>query len=160
MVASRAATGEGQRANPQDVMTEAAAEETAPSRAAPWVAALLCGAATWWLGDVWDAQRLAHVAVWVVLGLVLLPLGFVVGLGSVAVVMLGLLAGFSVPAWLTGRPVGLSGVARALLRLVSGILPDYWRALRAVQKPWLWGATAGFVVSMAARLALVGLTPA
>lgn len=141
-------------------MTEAAADEAAPSRAAPWVAALLCGAATWWLGDVWDAQRLAHVAVWVVLGLVLLPLGFVVGLGSVAVVLLGLLAGFSVPAWLTGRPVGLGGVARALLRLVSGILPDYWRALRAVQKPWLWGATAGFVVSMAARLALVGLTPA
>ena len=120
------------------------------------MAALLCGAATWWLGGVWDAQRLAHVAVWVVLGLVLLPLGFVVGLGSVAVVLLGLLAGFSVPAWLTGRPVGLGGVARALLRLVSGILPDYWRA----RWLWLWGATAGFVVSMAARLALVRLTPA
>jgi hypothetical protein len=140
-------------------MTEAAAEATSPSRAGPVAAALLCGAATWWLADAWDAQRLAHLAVWVVLGLVMLPLGFVVGLGAVGAVLLTVLAALSVPGWLSGRPVGLGGVARDLVRLVSGILPDYWRALQAVQKPWLWGAASGFVLGVAARLVLVGLTP-
>jgi len=28
-----------------------------------------------------------------------------------------------------------------------------------VQSPWLWGATAGFVLGVAARLWLVGLSP-
>lgn len=124
------------------------------------LAAAASGALTWWLADVWDAQRLAHLAVWVVLGLVVLPLSFAAALAAVGAVLLGVLGVLSVPAWLSGRPVGLGGVARDLRGLAFGIVPDYLRALRAVQKPWLWGAAAGFVLGVAARLMFVGLTAA
>ena len=136
------------------------AGDVAASTRAGWIAALLLsGAATWWLCSVWDAQRIAHLAVWVVLGLAVLPLTFAAALAVVGAVLLAVLGALSVPAWVAGRPVGLGGVARDLRRLALGILPDYWRALRAVQSPWLWGATAGFVLGVAARLWLVGLSP-
>ena len=132
-----------------------------PAPRASWIPALLVSAAlTWWLGDVWDAQRLAHLAAWVVLGLVVLPLAFSAALAAVAVALLVLLGLLSVPAWLSRRPVGLAGLARDLWRLPRSILLDYWSALRAVQKPWLWGATAGFVGGVALRLSLLGLSPA
>ena len=160
MVASRAATGEGERANHGVDPMDTDVEPTAAKRGLPLIPALLSGALTWWLADVWDAQRLAHLAVWVVLGLAVLPVMFAGALAAVGGVLLAVLGLLSVPAWLTGRVVGLGGVARDLRRLVGSILPDYLRALRSVQKPWLWGAAAGFVVGVALRLVLVGLTPA
>jgi len=144
----------------RDPMTGDAVEHPRPSPAG-WIAALLIsGAATWWLAEVWDAQRLAHLAVWVVLGLVVLPLTFAGALAAAGGLLLAVLALLSLPGRLSGRPVGLGGVARELQALVAGILPGYWRALRAVQKPWLWGVTAGFVVAVAARLLTVGLSGA
>lgn len=141
-------------------MTEDAGDAAAPTRAG-WIAALLLsGAATWWLCSVWDAQRIAHLAVWVLLGLVVLPLTFVSALAGVGALLLTVLALLSLPWRLSGRPVGLRGVARELRALVAGILPGYWRALRAVQKPWLWGVTAGFVFGVASRLLTVGLSGA
>ena len=137
-----------------------ATETTQGRRSLPVVSTLLSGALTWWLADVWDAQRLAHLAVWVVLGLVVLPVMFTVALAAVGGVLVAVLGVFSVPAWLTGRKVGLGDLARDLWRLAGGILPDYLRALRAVQKPWLWGMATGFVIGVAMRLAIVGLNPA
>ena len=114
-------------------------------------------AAVYALADVYDAQRLMHLAVWLVLGLVLLPLAFVVGLFGCAGVLLAVLGVLSVPAWLAGRRIGLGDVASGLWSLVSGILPGYWRALRAVRKPWLWAAAAGYVVGVAYRMLTIGL---
>ena len=137
-----------------------ATETTQGRRSLPVVSTLLSGALTWWLADVWDAQRLAHLAVWVVLGLVVLPVMFTGALAAVGGVLVAVLGVFSVPAWLTGRKVGLGDLARDLWRLAGGILPDYLRALRAAQKPWLWGMATGFVIGVAMRLAIVGLNPA
>ncbi|MFN3242476.1 MAG: hypothetical protein ACE37K_13310 [Planctomycetota bacterium] len=135
-----------------------------PASPTPWpgtaLAFALAGAAVLGLAEVYDAQRLMHLATWLVLGLVLLPLAFVAGLAGCAAILLALLGPLSLPARLTGRPVGLGGVARALGELVGGILPGYWRALRAVQKPWLWAAAAGFVVGIVMRMAWFGLGPA
>jgi len=126
-----------------------------------WCAALVVSAAvTWGTAGVWDAQKLLQLATWVVIGMVVLPCAFVAALSVVGGVLLGALAILSLPAWLSGRPVGLGGLASELSRMVGAILPDYWRALRAVQEPWLWGAVAGFVGAMAARTALVGISPA
>jgi hypothetical protein len=136
-----------------------AVETPRPSRAGGAAALIGSAAVTWWLAEVWDPQQLAHLAVWVLLGLVFLPLSFAAALAAVGAVLVGVLGVLSVPAWLSGRPVGLKGVARDAWRLALGILPDYWRALRAVQKPWLWSAAAGFVAAVLARLLLVGLSP-
>ena len=160
MVASGAATGEGQRTNGRTEPMTDEMETTQASRGWPVVSTLLSGAVTWWLADVWDAQRLAHLAVWVVLGLVVLPVMFTCALAAVGSLLVAVLGVFSIPAWLTGRKVGLGGLARDLWRLAGSILPDYLRALRAVQKPWLWGIATGFVAGVAMRLAIVGLNPA
>lgn len=109
------------------------------------------------LADVYDAQRLMHLAVWMVLGLVLLPLAFAAGLLGCAGILLAVLGLLSLPAWLAGRRIGLGDVASGLWSLVSGILPGYWRALRGVRKPWLWAAAAGYVTGVGYRMLTVGL---
>ena len=109
------------------------------------------------LASVWDAQGLMHVAVWIVLGLVALPLSFAASLAAVGAALLVVLAALSLPARLGGRRVGLGGVARDVFGLAGSILPDYWAALCAVRRPWLWGAVVGYVLGITARLLLSGL---
>lgn len=136
----------------------------APIRRGSWwlwgVVTVLVAVGTYALAGVWHGARLAQVASWVVIGLVLLPAAFAGAVAFVGSALLALLGALSLPARLAGRRVGLSGVARDLGRLVVGIPRDYLRALRRVQNPTLWGVVTGFVLGVVVRIAAVGLLPA
>ncbi len=109
------------------------------------------------LASVWDAQGLMHLAVWLVLGLVALPLSFAAGLAAVGAALVLVLGALSLPARIAGRRVGLRGVARDAFGLAGSILPRYWGALCSVRRPWLWGAVVGYVLGITLRLMAVGL---
>jgi len=141
-------------------LTHAFVEDLRLSAASWGTSSLLMAAATYALAGVWDAQRLMHLAIWLLLGLVVLPLAFAFALATCGLVLLAVLGLLALPARLLGRPTGLSGIALGLGSLALGIVPDYCRALRAVRQPWLWGAVLGFVAGVTLRFAIVGLAPA
>lgn len=100
------------------------------------------------LSRVWDAQLLLHAAGWLVIGLLVVPIGFALALAVVGVVLTVLLALLSVPSWLGGRATGLQPLLHELWMLVGHVLPGYLTALRRVRRPGLWGGVAGLLVGV------------
>lgn len=127
-------------------------------RALRWLLPMLfVAAATAGLAQVWDAQAMAHGLAWLLIGFVVLPCAFALALGVASVALAVLLAVLSAPHWLRGRPTGLGDVLADLWRLAGSVLPGFWRALRRVDRPWLWGALLGYAVGVLWHAVVFGL---
>lgn len=122
-------------------------------------AAALAAVATWQLAQHGLALPLVHAAVWLLTGLVAMPVLFTVALALTVVAMWTLLATITLPCWATGRTTGLGALARALWALPAHVLPGYWRALRRVERPVLWGLLLGFLLGLGGHVAAHGLRP-
>lgn len=125
----------------------------------PAVAAAIAAAATWGVAAAVGLSPLLHAAQWLVVGLVGMPVLFALSLGVAVGLLSGLMAALALPAWLRRRPTGLGALLAALWALPAGILPGYWRALRRVRHPWLWGAVAGFLSGVVLFASIRGLRP-
>jgi hypothetical protein len=123
------------------------------------LAALCCGVATWHLARVWQPMPLVHAANWLVLGLLGVPLLFTVALALVAATLSAVLTGIALPWILCRRRTGLKSLLADCWCLPASILPGYWRALRRVRRPALWGCLAGFVAGIGAFVAVHGFRP-
>lgn len=125
--------------------------DPAPPKAATlrFVAAAVASAiAAYAFAHVWNSQRLMHLALWIVIGLIVLPILCTIALAIVASILTGLLAVLCIPSWLTGRPTGIENLLRELWRLPADILPALWRELRTTNRPGQFGAATGFVTGM------------
>jgi hypothetical protein len=118
--------------------------------------AVAAAAASWWLAANGLQATMLEWVVWLPIGLLLVPLGFTLGLASCVVVLAMLLGVLSVPAWLTGRAIGLAAVLADAWRLAAHVLPGFWRALRRVRRPGLWGALLGVFVGTVTSAAVHG----
>jgi hypothetical protein len=115
------------------------------------VAALIV---SWWLAENGFAMTMREWVVWLPIGMLLVPIGFTFGLACCVVVLAILLGILALPAWLTGRPIGLMELLIDAWQLAAGVLPGFWRALRRVRKPALWGAALGVFVGTMAQFAI------
>jgi hypothetical protein len=120
---------------------------------------VVAAAATWLVGASWQPMPLVHAAGWLLTGLLLMPLLFVLAIGGAVASLCVLLSALALPWQLSGRPTGLGAALAALWALPASILPGYWLALRRVRRPGLWGALLGFVVGTGASLAVHGFRP-
>lgn len=124
------------------------------------VAAVLAAAATLAIARTFGAMPCAHAAAFLLTGLVGIPLLFPLALGAAMGVLWSLLALVAVPWWIVHRrATGLAALWRELATLVGSLLPGYWRALRRVDRPVLWGLVLGFVVGSAVAVAVFSLRP-
>lgn len=123
-------------------------------------AALLAAAATLAIARSFGALPCVHAAGFLLAGLVGIPLLFPLALGAAMAVLWGLLAVVAVPWWLVQRrATGLAALWRELATLLASVLPGYWRALRRVDRPVLWGLVLGFVVGTGLAVAVFSLRP-
>lgn len=121
----------------------AAVLRTAPT----WgMAALATALASWSLASAGQALPLVHAVGWLVVGLVLVPLSFALGLAAAAAVLTVLLTTISLPWLVRRRATGLGELLGEVWWLAGSVLPGFWRALRRVRRPGLWGAVAGLCV--------------
>ena len=128
--------------------------------AGSWVpAAVLVAAATWGAAGALGPLPFVHAAIWLLSGLLLIPLLFALMLGAATTLASLLLAALALPWWLCGRPTGLLAALTALWALPAAILPGYWSALRRVRRPLLWGAVLGFCVGIGGFVAMHGCRP-
>ncbi len=126
-----------------------------------WLTMLVVAvAATFFFAERVDPGLVVHGVLWLVVGFALLPIGFTIGLAAVALTITVLLGLIALPAYLTGRPTGQRDVVTAAWQLPGHVLPGFWRALRRVRKPRLWGAVVGTQIGVLLFLSLRGLTPA
>ena len=91
-----------------------------------------------------------HLATWIVIGFVLLPIAFTLALAAVAAIVSVLLGLLCIPAAISGRPTGLGPLLRELWHLPRDILPDLWHRLRTTDRPGSFGAAAGVVAGISA----------
>lgn len=125
-----------------------------------WLAVgAMVGAATWGLASVWQPLLLVYAAVLLLVGLVAMPLLFVTALSGAVAALSALLAALALPWLVCRRPTGLAATLAELWALPASIVPGYWRALRQVRQPALWGALAGFVSAVAGFVAVHGCRP-
>lgn len=131
-------------------------------RSAPtWgTAALATAAVVWSLAGTWRVMPFVELTAWLLVGLVGVPLAFVLGLGAVAAVLSVLLTALSLPWLLRGPPTGLGTVLVEVWRLAAAVLPGYATALRRVRRPWLWGCVLGHCVGTGAFVLRHGFGPA
>lgn len=123
-------------------------------------AALLAAAATLAIARSFGALPCVHTAGFLLAGLVGIPLLFPLALGAAMGVLWGMLAVVAVPWWLVHRrATGLAALGRELVTLLTSLLPGYWRALRRVDRPVLWGLVLGFVVGTVLAVAVFSLRP-
>lgn len=106
-------------------------------------AAALTAGATAGLCAAFSPMVFVHASLLLATGLVGMPLLFALALGAAKVVLWSLLALLALPWWLRRRATGLGGVAAAMFLRWRTMLPGYWRALRRVDRPVLWGAVLG-----------------
>lgn len=99
-----------------------------------------------------------HASLLLGLGLVGMPLLFVLALGATMAVLWSLAALLAVPWCLLRRPTGLDDLAAALFGQWRTLLPDYWRAVRRVDRPVLWGLVLGVPLGTAMFLLGNGLS--
>ena len=118
-----------------------------------WLSALALvpaiAAATYALAHAWQPVRLLHIATWIVIGFILLPIACSLALGVAATLLTVVLGLVSVPAWIAGRPTGLRPLLADLWHLPADILPSLWSKLRGFDRPEWLGAAAGFVGGVA-----------
>lgn len=112
-----------------------------------------------WLAAAWHPEPLIHATTWLVVGLVIVPMSFVLGLAAVGAVLTVLLAMLASPFWLFGRPTGLRDLLRDLWGVAGHVLPGYWRALRRVGRPMLWGSLGGMFSGIVCHGLLHGVAP-
>tara|TARA_R110002072_G_scaffold57508_1_gene147815 strand:- start:4005 stop:4313 length:309 start_codon:yes stop_codon:yes gene_type:complete len=91
-----------------------------------------------------------HLATWIVIGFVLLPIAFTIALAAAAAIVSVLLGILCIPAAISGRPTGLGSLLRELWHLPRDILPDLCRKLRTTDRPGQFGAAAGVVAGISA----------
>jgi len=84
-----------------------------------------------------------HTSLLLGIGLVGIPLLFVLALGMAMALLWSLAALLALPWWLLRRPTGLDDLALALVGQWRTLVPGYWRAVRRVDRPVLWGAVLG-----------------
>ena len=124
------------------------------------VAAALAAVATLALARTFGALPCVHAAAFLLAGLVGIPLLFPLALGAAMAGLWSLLAVVAVPWWLVHRrATGLAALWRELAALLGSLLPGYWRALRRVDRPVLWGLVLGFVVGSGLAVAVFSLRP-
>lgn len=124
------------------------------------VAAALAAVATLALARTFGALPCVHAAGVLLAGLVGIPLLFPLALGAAMAGLWSLLAVVAVPWWLVHRrATGLAALWRELAALLGSLLPGYWRALRRVDRPVLWGLVLGFVVGSGLAVAVFSLRP-
>lgn len=126
--------------DPSPLSFAAALWRTAPAVA---TAAALTAAATAALCAASSPMPFVHASLLLGTGLVGMPLLFVVALGAVTAALWLLAALLALPWWLLRRPTGLDDLAVALFGQWRTLLPGYWRAVRRVDRPVLWGALLG-----------------
>lgn len=116
-----------------------------------WLAAMVLAAATTLaVAHACGVLPCVHAAMLLLIGLVGIPLLFPLALGAAMLVLWALLAVVAAPWWLVHRrATGLADLGRELGTLLASLLPGYWRALRRVDRPVLWGLLLGFVVGTA-----------
>ncbi|MBL8735437.1 MAG: hypothetical protein JNL12_03345 [Planctomycetes bacterium] len=114
-------------------------------RTAPIVApaAILTACATAAVCAASSALPFVHASLLLGTGLVGIPLLFVLALGLAMAGLWSLAALLAVPWWILRRPTGLGDLASALFGQWRTLLPGYWRAVRRVDRPVLWGAVLG-----------------
>ncbi|MCU0866850.1 MAG: hypothetical protein MUC36_23945 [Planctomycetes bacterium] len=121
--------------------------------------AIVVAGAVWWGSAWWQPLPFVQAAGWLLSGLVVMPLLFVVAIGAAVASLSVLLAALALPWALLGRPTGLAAALAAVWALPASILPGYWRALRRVRRPGLWGAVVGFLVGIGLFLLVRGGRP-
>lgn len=106
-------------------------------------------------------ERMMQLVVLLHVGLFVLPCAMCACLAAASGALTLLLCLFSLPHWVARRPTGLADLPRQVWQLPAAVLPGYWRALRRVESPMLWGAVAGTAAWLAAWLAagLGGFAP-
>lgn len=90
-----------------------------------------------------SSMPFVHTSLLLGVGLVGIPLLFVLALGLAMAVLWSLAALLALPWWLLRRPTGLDDLALALFGQWRTLVPGYWRAVRRVDRPVLWGAVLG-----------------
>ena len=119
-----------------------------------WLPSALASAtACWWLAANGYATSMLEWVMWLPIGLLLIPLGFTLGLACCVAVLTILLGMLCIPAWITGRPTGLAAVLTDAWRLATGVIPGFWRALRRVRRPALWGTPFGLFAGTVSQIA-------
>lgn len=128
-------------------------------RTAPIVAptAILTACATAAVCAVGSPMPFVHGSLLLGLGLVGIPVLFVLALGVTMAVLWSLAALLALPWWLLRRPTGLGDLASALFGQWRTLGPGYWRAIRRVDRPVLWGAVLGLPLGTAVFLLWNGL---
>jgi hypothetical protein len=106
-------------------------------------AAALTAGATVGLCAASSPMPLVHASLLLGTGLVGIPLLFVLALGAAMAVLWSLATLLALPWWLLGRPTGLGDLGAALFGQWRTLLPGYWRAVRRVDRPVLWGTVLG-----------------
>lgn len=119
--------------------------------------AVLTAGATAAVCAVGSPMPFVHASLLLGVGLVGIPLLFVVALGAATTVLWLSAASMALPWWLLRRPTGLGDLAAALFGQWRTLLPDYWRAVRRVDRPVLWGAVLGVPLGTAAFVLVWGL---
>jgi hypothetical protein len=122
------------------------------------VASLVAGA-VWWGSACWQPLPFVQAAGWLLSGLVVIPLLFVVAIGGAVACLSVMLAVLALPWAVLGRPTGLVAALAAVWALPASILPGYWSALRRVRRPGLWGAVVGFLVGIGLFIVVRGWRP-
>lgn len=102
-------------------------------------------------------ERLTQLVVFLHVGLFVLPCAMCACLALACAALSALLALLCLPHWLARRPTGLADLLHAIWSLPAAMLPGYWRALRRVDAPMMWGAVAGTAAWLAASLG--GIAP-
>lgn len=127
---------------------------------AAWVAGLaIGGAGAVGTAAAWDLATTVHLASWLLVGFVAVPLLLLlVGLpvATTLTVIAGVLA---LPSWLRGRTTGLRDLAAEAFALPLAVVPRYAAALRNANRPVAFGTAAGFAFATAWMLAAGGRAP-
>ena len=118
-----------------------------------WLPSALASAtACWWLAAKGYADSMLEWVMWLPIGLLVVPLGFTLGLACCVAVLSILLGILCIPTWIAGRPTGLAAVLADAWRLAAGVLPGFWRALRRVRRPALWGTAFGLFAGTVSQI--------